>query len=637
MSPFAADSLGAGASDPALIEALDQLDYVRDPLTGDFRIAIPEFANIAVDLIGAHAQGPRADAIAVRSIGDDGESITDIRYDELDNGSNRFATMLRQLGIGRGDVVAVHTGARIETVIAHLAIYKLGAIAATLSLMYGEDTVRHILIDSGATVLITHEPAWRRLRQVRARCEHLRHVVVIATMDGDSSRADHSPAHDRSPHSNRFPNSNRAPDSNRFPDGDCTPHGDRFPNGDRVENSRSGDAAGRSAAAAALNAPEIDFASYQNLSGNLTPVRTRAEDPALLVYTSGSTGQPKGVLHAHRILHAYKPTLELFNNMELREPNLVLWTAADWAWVGGLIDIVYPALLFGHRLLATQHRFEPEWALDFMARHGVTHILLTPTALNRLAQVQQPRARWPQLKLRTVFTGGEPLPGATLQWLRDELNVSCNEGYGMSEVNHMIGNCERLRPLRPGSMGWVFPGHVAALIDESGAPVADGEVGEIVTSTDAPTLFLGYWKQPDLTAAMRLGAWIRTHDLALRDADGYYWYRGRADDLIKSSGFRIGPVEIEDVLSSDPSVAQCAAIGVPDTIRGQIIRAYVVLSAAAVASDELAVALTERVRQRLGPYKVPRELRFVETLPQTSTGKVARAVLRAGALMETRL
>jgi acetyl-CoA synthetase len=198
----------------------------------------------------------------------------------------------------------------------------------------------------------------------------------------------------------------------------------------------------------------------------------------------------------------------------------------------------------------------------------------------------------------------------------------------MSEVNHMIGNCQRLRPIVPGSMGWEFPGHVAALVDEAGAPVADGEVGEIVTVADAPTLFLGYWRQPELTQAMRLGPWVRTRDLAVRDADGCYWYRGRSDDLIKSAGYRIGPVEIEEVLMRHPAVAEVAVIGVPDAERGQLVQACVVLRAGHAPSDRLIAALGDHVRRALGPYKVPRVVQFMAMLPHTTTGKVSRALLR---------
>ena len=540
----------------AAVEALD-LETSGD---GRQRVRIPEFANIASDTVALQAAGPRADELAIRfDPCATGELCQDISYRDLDDASNRFAMLLRRLGVSIGSVVAVHLGARIETVVTHLAIYKLGAIAATLSSLYGPDTIRHVLIDSGAAVLVTQDTVWSERAALRAQCRELREVIVIGHAQTD----------------------------------------------------------------------EIPFSRWQfEMAAGFEAVNTRREDPALLVYTSGSTGQPKGVLHAHRILHAYKPTLELFFDLQLRQPNLVLWTAADWAWVGGLIDVVYPALQFGHRLIASQHRFEPEWALDFMQKHGVTHSLLTPTALNRLAQIDRPRDRWPELRLRVLFTGGEPLPGETLRWLRDELCVVCNEGYGMSEVNHMIGNCQRLRPIRAGSMGWEFPGHVAELVDDAGTPVADGEVGEIVTTADAPTLFLGYWKQPQLTDAIRLGRWIRTRDLAVRDPDGYYWYRGRNDDLIKSAGYRIGPVEVEEVLMRHAAVAEAAVIGVPDPQRGQLVQACIVPAAGHVGSDDLVDALREHVRQALGPYKVPRRLIFLDQLPHTTTGKVSRAQLR---------
>jgi acetyl-CoA synthetase len=274
---------------------------------------------------------------------------------------------------------------------------------------------------------------------------------------------------------------------------------------------------------------ELPWAEVRSAE-DFVPVPTGAEDPALLIYSSGSTGLPKGVLHAHRVLWAYNVSTSLFYNLEMDEPDLVFWTPADWAWVGGWNDTVLPAWFHGHTMVASQHRFTAEWAYEFMQRHGVTHSFMTPTALKRLAQVEQPRQRWPGLRLRTVWTGGEPLPGATLRWLTEELGLACNEGYGLTEVNHMIGNCTRLRAPRPGFMGFELPGHRALLVDEAGVPVPDGEVGEIVTTEACATLFLGYWGQPALTQAMRLGPWVRTGDLAVRDADGYFLYRGRTDD-----------------------------------------------------------------------------------------------------------
>jgi acetyl-CoA synthetase len=421
--------------------------------------------------------------------------------------------------------------------------------------------VRHILRDSGASVLVTEQQAWAPLRHLRSELAELRTVVVSGS-------------------------------------------------------PRDG---------------EVCFEELAKTQARgFTPVSTSSEDPALLIYTSGSTGLPKGILHAHRVIWAYNVSTSLFYNLEMEKPDLVFWTPADWAWVGGLNDTVFPAWFHGHAVVASQHRFDAEWAFAFMERHDVTHSFMTPTALKRLAQVARPRLRFPSLKLRTVWTGGEQLPGETLLWLNKVLSVACNEGYGLTEVNHMIGNCQRLKPAKPGSMGFELPGHRAVLVDEQGGIVPDGEPGEIVTTEDNPTLFLGYWNRPDLTEQMRLGPWVRTHDLAIKDADGYFFYRGRTDDLIKSGGFRIGPAEIENCLLAHPAVADCGVIGIPDEARGQSIKAFVMLRTESVAgSSMLADELVAHVRARLGGYKVPRHIEFVAELPITTSGKVSRKELRA--------
>jgi acetyl-CoA synthetase len=543
--------------DPRLAEAVRRLGLIPTE-AGRWRIPLPPRANICADTLGLHASGPRAGSTAVRFEKADG-SVTETTYAVLDSAVRRMASLLASLGVARGDRVAIQSGPRTETVVAHLAAFRLGAIATTLSQLYGPDTVRHVLTDSGARVLVTEDRVWRPMADLRDACPDLRAVLVV------------------------------------------------------------GEAA----------AGEVPFAAWQGAPGDEGPCAdTASDDPALLVYTSGSTGLPKGVLHAHRILHAYRPTLELFHDLSLGEPGTVLWTPADWGWIAALMDTVYLALQLGRPLVCSPHRFEPEWALGFMARHGVTHTLLLPTALNRMAQVKNPRGRHDLSRLRCIFTGGEPLPASTVRWIEEDLGTTLNEGYGMSEVNHMIGNRRALRPIRPGSMGWEFPGHVAALVDDRGAPVPDGEVGEIVTAPEAPTAFLGYWNRPDLTAATRLGPWVRTRDLAVRDADGHFWYRGRADDLIKSGGHRIGPTEIEDALVSHAAVAEAAVIGVPDPERGQAVKAFVRAAGGVVPDDALAEALRDHVRARLGRFKAPRHIAFVAELPTTSSGKLSRAALR---------
>ncbi len=354
----------------------------------------------------------------------------------------------------------------------------------------------------------------------------------------------------------------------------------------------------------------------------------RADDPALLMYTSGSTGKPKGILHGHRVLAAYAPSIALFFNLSMNDDDAVFWSPSDWAWVGGLLDMLFPAWMAGRAIATSMDRFSADWAYPFMARHRVTHTFLAPTAIKRLAQVPDPKLHH-DLALRVICTGGEALAAETLDWAERRLGVTCNEFYGMTEVNHLVGNCAALYPRRPGSMGRAYPGHHVELVDADANPVPDGEPGEIVTPATAPTRFLGYLGNREKEAKMRLGPWLRTHDLAVRDADGYFWYKGRTDDLIKSSGFRIGPAEIEDCLLSHAAVAECAVIGKPDPDRGQIVKAFVRLRAGQTESETLRSDLVAHVRTRLAAYKAPREVEFVADFEMTSSGKINRRALRA--------
>lgn len=358
------------------------------------------------------------------------------------------------------------------------------------------------------------------------------------------------------------------------------------------------------------------------------PEYSGADDPALLMYTSGSTGMPKGILHGHRVLASYRPSISLFFNLSMHDADAVFWSPSDWAWVGGLLDMLFPAWLAGRPVVTSEARFKAAWAYDFMARHKVTHTFLAPTAIKRLAETSDPQAQY-DLSLRVICTGGEALAAETLGWAEGKLGVVCNEFYGMTEVNHLIGNCAALYPRRPGSMGVAYPGHDVRLVDDAGQNVADGEQGEIVTPASAPTRYLGYLKNTEKDAELRLGDFMRTHDLAVRDADGYFWYKGRSDDLIKSSGFRIGPAEIEECLLAHPAVAETGVIGKPDPDRGSIVKAFVRLAAGAVGDDALVAELQTHVKERLAPYKAPREVAFVEDFEMTSSGKINRRALRA--------
>ena len=534
-------------------------NLVRRPGSNRLEIAIPEDANIARDTIGLHAKGPNATHPAL--IHEDAAgSLTSYSFADLDGLASRFAVALANLGVARGQPVAVQTGQTPETAIAHMAVYKLGAVVLTLSHLYGADTVEHVLNDSGARVLVTDRGTWDRLAGGRSRFRSLEHVIMRG--------------------------------------------GDAAPGETAFESCLQSDAAG------------------------FVPVTTGRDDPALLMYTSGSTGLPKGMLHAHRILHAYLPTVAMFYNLELDWPGAVFWSPADWAWVGGLLDLVLPAWMLGQTVISSEHRFDSEWAFEFMSRHGVTHSFMTPTALKRLAEIRDPRGRW-QLALRVICTGGESLPGEVVRWARSELGIACNEFYGLTEFNHLIGNCEALYPIVPGSMGRAYPGRRVAIIDEQGAEQPDGVVGEIASwRPDDPSLFLGYWGKPGVPERMLLGDWLRSGDLARRDADGYFWYQGRNDDLIKSAGYRIGPAEVEDCLVRHELVAEAAVIGKPDPGRGAIVKAFVRLMPGVPATGQLAAQLQDFVRTNLAAYKYPREIEFVDAFPLTSSGKIRRGELR---------
>lgn len=364
--------------------------------------------------------------------------------------------------------------------------------------------------------------------------------------------------------------------------------------------------------------PPTDFA----------PDYTGADDPALLMYTSGSTGMPKGILHGHRVLASYRPSINLFFNLSLDDTDAIYWSPSDWAWVGGLLDMLFPAWLAGRPVVTSEARFKAAWAYEFMSRHKITHTFLAPTAIKRLAETAAPRDDF-DLSLRVICTGGEALAAETLGWAENKLGVVCNEFYGMTEVNHLIGNCAALFPRKPGSMGIAYPGHDVRLVDADGIEVAPDEPGEIVTMKTAPTRYLGYLDNPKKEAELEFGQYMRTHDLAVRDKDGYFWYKGRSDDLIKSSGFRIGPAEIEECLLAHPAVAEVGVIGKPDAERGSIVKAFVRLSIDAIGDEDLIAVLKDHVRTRLAGYKAPREIAFVADFEMTSSGKINRRALRS--------
>jgi acetyl-CoA synthetase len=366
----------------------------------------------------------------------------------------------------------------------------------------------------------------------------------------------------------------------------------------------------------------------ERAASDFAPVDTAADDPAILVYTSGTTGAPKGALKAQRAVLGNLPGFSCSHDV-FPQPGDVFWSPADWAWTGGLMDALLPTLYHGCPLVGYRGRFDPERALALMAKYRVRNAFLFPTALKMIMKAQpRPRERH-DLALRSIMSAGESVGETVFAWSREALGVTVNEMFGQTEINYIVGNSHTQWPAQPGSIGRPYPGHRVACIDDAGNEVPAGEVGDIAAWDEGdPVFFLGYWRNAEATKAKYTGRWCRTGDLARRDERGDFWYQGRSDDMFKSAGYRIGPSEIENCLLKHPAVANCAVVGRPDPERTNVVKAFIVLTAGHRASAALEAELQAHVRGKLAPYEYPKEMEFLDALPMTTTGKVQRRVLR---------
>jgi len=530
----------------------------------DFRWAVPTRFNIAKVCGERWAHDTRRASKVAIYYEGTGIAPQQLDYKALWDLSLRLAGWLAAQGVGPGDRVAIVLPQRPETAMAHLACYILGAVAVPLSMLFGEEALLYRLQNSTVMAAITDDEGEQRLQALRKEVHCLGSIVSV---------------------------------------------GPRFPS-----------------------------QRFMAILWAQAPVRaihdTLAEDPALLIYTSGTTGPPKGASIPHRAMIGNLSGFVASQNWFPHQARC-FWSPADWAWTGGLWDALLPTLYFGESILGYQGRFSPEMAFRLLSEYKVSHTFLFPTALKAMMKYDpNPMQHRDMRALRGIMSAGEFVGDVVAQYCAEGLGVMVNEMFGQTEMNYVVGNSFQRWPVRLGSMGRPYPGHRVSVIDDEGRELPAGETGEVAVHRKDihghldPVFFLEYWKNPEGTQKKFTGDWCRTGDLARRDEAGYLWYEGRADDVFKSAGYRIGPSEIENCLLKHAAVANVAVVPKPDAERGNLVKAYVVLAEGQQASEALTAALQDHVRQRLAPYEYPKEIEYIDALPMTTSGKIQRHILR---------
>ena len=578
-----------------VMPAYEEYERARE----EFEWALPEQYNPAVDFLRKHDD---PDRIALRYDPSDGDGEA-YSFRDLDERSDRLAAALASLGVGEGDRVGVVVPQKPENPLTHLANWKLGAISVPLTVLFGPDALQYRLADSGAVAVVVDPAVRDAVDSVRGACPALEHVVELGASDAVA--------------------------------------GDALAFDELLAAHRPGIAVHES-----------------------TP-----STPTAIMYTSGSTGPPKGVRHSHALWLGRAAAS--YNFFDRGLDDAILWTPADWAWGAALGGTLFAAWHHGCTVVGwPRDGFDPERAFDLLDRHGVTKALMPPTALRMLMRVEDPASRY-DLAIETFASVGEPLTPEVVEWVDETFDaVSINDFYGQTELNLVVGNSAGWYDVRAGSMGKPFPGYEIAVLDpETRARLPPGEVGELaVKPGDRRVFFDEYWGLPEKTAAKRLdeipavddgessddadadsaadtdaisaddtesaddadadGPWFLTDDLVRLDADGYLWFVSRTDDVILTSGYRVGPMEVEEVILQHEAVEQVGVIGVPDDTRGEAIKAFVQPAGTEYDAEVVREEIRQLVRERLAAYEYPRYVAFVDELPTTSTGKIRRLALR---------
>eukprot|EP00029_Vermamoeba_vermiformis_P009022 TRINITY_DN4375_c0_g1_i1.p1 TRINITY_DN4375_c0_g1~~TRINITY_DN4375_c0_g1_i1.p1 ORF type:complete len:606 (-),score=91.34 TRINITY_DN4375_c0_g1_i1:217-2034(-) len=539
-----------------------------------FKWDIPEYYNIGDDICDKHIRNGYGANTAIIYENESGRTIN-FTFNQLKKYSDAMGYVLQEkYGVKKGDRIGILLTQSPQTVISHVAVYKIGCIAIPLFTQFGHEAIKFRLNNSEARILITDAEDLQKVSELSHELPNLETIIVTDYSSTGLNRRS-------------------------------------------LETLR---AAGKLIVKFDELITEIPY--------RFTTMKTSSEDPAIIIFTSGTTGPPKGALHAHRVLLGHLPGVEFPHNLFPKhgDNSLLFYTPADWAWIGGLIDVLLPSLHHGVPVLAyrSKRKFDPNFVFELMDKHKVRHAFMPPTALKLMRQHNIPASKF----MYSIGSGGESLGQELLDWGKKTFGVTINEFYGQTEANLLLGNCSAIMDVKPGSIGRPIPGALVDIIDDKGKVLPAGQSGNIAVKRPHPVMFLEYWRNEEATKKKFVGDWLVTGDLGKKDEQGYFWFVGRSDDVIKCSGYRIGPSEIENCLLRHPSVALSAAIGVPDETRGEIVKAFVILKSGIVEDSELKKSLQEHVKKYLAAYEYPREIEFVKELPMTTTGKIQRNVLR---------
>ena len=493
--------------------------------------------------------------------------IEEWSFVDIKRSANKLANIFDHFHLEANARVGIILGQCPETAIAHMACFKSGKISIPLFNLFGIDALHYRLLNSRASLVICDNVGLNKIFEIKDRLPDLKKIICIDSSDEKSN---------------------------------------------------------------VFNLKKL----LEQASDSYITKKTKSSDPAIIIYTSGTTGGPKGALLPHRSLLGHIPGVEIPHEfLSSSEPvKDLFWTPADWAWIGGLFDVLLPAWHFGIPVVSYRsQKFDPEVTFDLISKLEIKNTFLPPTALKMMKSFN-PSKTVKDLKLRTVGSGGEALGEDLLEWGKQILGVGINEFYGQTECNLTVSNCGAIMPTKQGSIGKPVPGHEVRIINKNGELIKEpGLDGEIIVKSDTPVSFLKYWENDKATKQKVKDGWLYTGDFAYKDEEGYFYFKGREDDIINTSGYRVGPSEVEDAVLSHPKVSMVAVIGIPDKLRGQVIKAFIVPrdhNNVLTQNEILKKSIQNHVKLKLAAHEYPRLIEFVYELPLTTTGKIIRKDLR---------